>query len=279
MGDGTFHRKLSPRESKEIIKTALKNGIRSFDTAFSYHEADSMLRSALREAGKKRDDIEIISKVMPVPSLAKKAEASLRRLGTDHVDVLLLHWPSDDKSIYGSLRKLESLMDSGRCLSIGVSNFPFSLLEKAASDFPIAYHERPLSLIWNKDWEKEKSLNLRTLAYAPLGMGLLSLRYRKQSDLGDCRKDLFAWHSDDFYKLLDYMSTLECSASGAALSWVENEKPYGIIQGAGKKTDIMTESTVLSAEELGMLSGYAERITAAAPSDNIFSHNYATITP
>ena len=92
MGDGSFHNKLSPKDSKSLIKAAIRDGITSFDTAFSYKEADSMLYSALKEAGCQRESIELISKIMPVPTLERKAEAVLRRLNTEYIDILLIHW-------------------------------------------------------------------------------------------------------------------------------------------------------------------------------------------
>ena len=277
MGDGSFHRRLSPRESKDLIKAALRKGITSFDSAFSYKEADSMLASALRESNTERESVEIISKIMPVPTLKKKAESSLRRLNTTYFDILLLHWPADGENTYESLKKLEELQTSGICREIGVSNFPYHMLKKASEDFPISYHERPLSLIWNKDWENEQTLNLKTLAYAPLGMGLLSMKYRSRDDLSDSRKELFVWHSDNFKNLCTYISSLQYKAADIAYSWVENESPYGIIQGATAADELMIGGIKLSNEELRILTAFADSISSEAPSDNIFSHEYATI--
>ena len=277
MGDGSFHKRLSPRESKDLIKAALRNGITSFDSAFSYKEADSMLASALRESNTGRDSVEIISKVMPVPTLRKKAEASLRRLNTTYFDILLLHWPSDGENTYEALKKLEELQTRGICREIGVSNFPYHMLKKASEDFPISYHERPLSLIWNKDWKKEQTLNLKTLAYAPLGMGILSMKYKSRDELSDSRRELSAWSSDGFAALCSYISSLQYKAADIAYSWVENESPYGIIQGASAAEELMIGGIKLSGEELRKLSAFADSISSEAPSDNIFSHEYATI--
>ena len=91
MGDGSFHSLLSPSAAKAIIRKAWKEGIRAFDSAFSYREADSLLYSALREMNAERCDYAIWSKVMAVPTLERKALSSLKRLGTDHFDILMLH--------------------------------------------------------------------------------------------------------------------------------------------------------------------------------------------
>lgn len=279
MGDGSFHEKLSPRASKSLIKAALRNGITSFDTAYSYKEADSMLSSALKEAGCERESIEIISKLMPIPTLEKKAETVLRRLNTDYIDIPLLHWPSDEESVYAALRRLERLRDKGICNSIGVSNFPYKLLKKTAADFPISFHERPLSLIWNKEWKEEKALGLKTLAYAPLGLGLLTLKYRRREELTDSRKDLYVWECKAFDELLSYISAMPYRPESIAMGWVEREAPYGIIQGASRPDQLSSDRIELKDEEIAGLSEYADKITASSPSDNIFSHNYGTIAP
>ena len=107
-----FHRTLSSREGKDIIKEGYRRGIRYFDAAYSYGDAESLLSAAMRETGK--DDWRVISKVMPVPTARRKAEATLRRLGRDHVDILLLHWPSDDETLFPTLRTLEKLKEEGK---------------------------------------------------------------------------------------------------------------------------------------------------------------------
>ena len=94
MGACAFHSPLPPREGKDLIKKAFRKGIRAFDTAFSYSEADSMLYSAMREAGIEREEYEIWSKVMPLPTMRKKVDASRRRLGSDYFDILMIHWPN-----------------------------------------------------------------------------------------------------------------------------------------------------------------------------------------
>ena len=208
MGACDFHTPLSGREGKNIIKKAYKTGIKAFDTAFSYSEADSLLYSAMREMGVKRDEYEIWSKVMPVPTLRKKVDASRRRLGSDFFDILMLHWPTREESLFSSLKILESLKNENIAKEIGVSNFPISLLSKVINDFPISHHERPLSLIWNKEWEEEKKLQLKTIAYSPGGFGLLSGKYSLSTPPKDERKNIKALYSPLFPCLLEKIKNL-----------------------------------------------------------------------
>lgn len=273
MGEELFHKKLSPDEAKRIIRSALRENILSFDSAYSYKNADTFLSSVLKEQGIERDKAEIISKVMPVPTLIKKAEASLRRLNTDHFDILLLHWPSDSESIFSSLKALEKLKAEKKALNIGVSNFPPSILKEYSNDFDITHHERPLSLIWNKEWEEEKSLKLKTIAYAPFGMGLLTGKKYE-----DRRSTLPAAGSPILEELLYYMKTLaekySVKVTDIAYSWVEAQNAEYIVFGASSEKHLKINSIVLSEEEINNLTLFADKLSSLSSSDNIFSHCY-----
>lgn len=278
MGEGLFHALLSPDESKDIIRAALDQGINAFDTAFSYKNADNYLSAVLKERRIERNSVEIISKVMAVPTLEKKADTSLKRLGTDYVDILLLHWPSDDASIFESMKKLERIKHSGKALEIGVSNFPFELLAKTASDFDITYHERPLSVLWTKGWDEEKTLSLKTIAYSPLAMGILAKDEAELKSVQDARKDLEIFRSRHTLNAVTAIGELAdkygTTRKDAAISWVYKEAPEYIAMGASRKEHLLNNPVELSEEEMRMLSEIGAKIAAETVSDNIFSHSY-----
>ena len=278
MGACDFHTPLSPREGKDIIKKAYQKGIRAFDTAFSYSGADSMLYSAMREKGVSRDEYEIWSKVMPLPTLRKKVDASRRRLGSDYFDILMLHWPTKEESLFSSLITLESLKNEGITKEIGVSNFPLSLLSKVIKDFPISFHERPLSLIWNKEWEEEKKLPINTIAYSPGGFGLLSGKYFPSNLPKDERKTIKALYSPLFPSLLEEIKTLghkyNVSPYSIAYSWVYISNPWAIVRGVGNEKDLDIVTIQLEEDEIKKLTSIAKEISLFNSSDNIFSHNW-----
>ena len=228
-----------------------------FDTAFSYNEADSLLYSAMKEAGK--DDWSVISKIMPVPTFRKKAEISLSRLHRDSFSILLIHWPCEEENLYKSLRELEKMKDEGKADAIGVSNFPYALLEKAARDFPIEYHERPLSLIWTKDYGKEKESGMKILAYSPLGMGILSGKYSSAS-------------SPYTEQLLEQLR----NNPSIALSWTYMQRPFGVISGFSSEDDIDVLNKIKPLDEAlySTLSDLSAKITGTAFSDNLFAHRW-----
>ena len=278
MGACAFHSPLPPREGKDLIKKAFRKGIRAFDTAFSYSEADSLLYSAMREAGIEREEYEIWSKVMPLPTMRKKVDASRRRLGSDYFDILMIHWPTDDKALFSSLKALESMKEEKVTKEIGISNFPLSLLTKVMKDFPISYHERHLSLIWNKTWEEEKKLPIKTITYSPGGFGLLGGKYSLSNPPDDERKTIKALSSPLFPCLLEKINELKdkysTSQYSIALSWVIGMEPWAIIRGAGKEKDFDIDIVSMEIDEINQLTKLATEITSAFNQDNVFSHNW-----
>lgn len=270
LSTASFHKTLSPREGKNLIKAAYRNGIRIFDTAYSYGNASAILSSALREL--KRDDIKIISKAMPVPTIEKKAEAELKRLGRNQIDILLLHWPTEEKQLTLCLEYLSGLKSNGTVKDIGVSNFPISLLKWVMERFPISYHERPLSLIWSKDWEEEKSLGLKTIAYSPLGMGLLSGNYKNKDGISDKRKTLPMIYSPAFQEILDAIY----HKPDIALSWVYGENPWCVVSGFSNPEQINLLQSIkpLDDSERMHLTALSEKLNESIREDNIFAHHW-----
>ena len=270
LSGGSFHKTLEIREGKNLIKAAYKAGIRTFDTAFSYKEASSILSSAMREIGK--DDISIISKVMPVPTLRKKAEAELRRLNADCFDVFLIHWPTKEENLIESLEALSELKAEGRTKSIGVSNFPFPLLKWAVKRFPIEYHERPLSLLWSKGWEDEKTMEIKTIAYSPLSAGLLSGKYLQRDDIDEERRDLPVTSSRVFPQILETIH----GKPEKALSWVYSQHPWCVVSGFSSISQmaILDSLKELDESEERWLSELSRTLAKEIEYDNFFAHRW-----
>lgn len=215
---------------------------------------------------------------MPLPTLRKKVDASRRRLGSDYFDILMLHWPTKEESLFSSLITLESLKNEGITKEIGVSNFPLSLLSEVIRDFPISFHERPLSLIWNKEWEEEKKLPINTIAYSPGGFGLLSGKYSTSNLPKDERKTIKALYSPLFPSLLEEIKTLghkyNVSPYSIAYSWVYISNPWAIVRGVGNEKDLDIVTIQLEEDEIKKLTSIAKEISLFNSSDNIFSHNW-----
>lgn len=111
-------------QCKQAVKDALDVGYRSFDTAQAYGN-ESAVGVAIQESGIPRDEVFITTKVWISNAGEEKAKASidesLKKLRTDHVDLLLIHQPFGD--YYGTYRALEQALAEGKTRAIGVSNF------------------------------------------------------------------------------------------------------------------------------------------------------------
>jgi 2,5-diketo-D-gluconate reductase B len=174
LGFGTFE--LPGRECEEGVLDALRLGYRHLDTASAYRNEREVGR-ALAASGVPRSEIFLTTKVwrgqLAYDGVVASAHASLERLGTDYVDLLLIHWPTDEVPLEESLRALVELRESGRTRLIGVSNFPPGLLAESIGLAPVAnvqveYHpylgqQRLLSIVRQNE--------MFLTAYSPLARG------------------------------------------------------------------------------------------------------------
>lgn len=118
----------------ETTATALKLGYRLVDGAAIYGNEEGQ-GEGVRRSGLPRDEIFVTTKVwnseQGFEKAIRAAEGSLKRLGLDHVDLLLIHWPCPAKDLYlDTWRALIRLREEGKALSIGVSNFQEPHLER-----------------------------------------------------------------------------------------------------------------------------------------------------
>jgi 2,5-diketo-D-gluconate reductase A len=117
-----------------VVRIALDEGYRHVDTATLYGNEAGVGR-AIRASGLDRDDVYLTSKVWNTAhgydETLRAFDESLDRLGTDHVDLYLIHWPAPARDRYvETYRALETIRAEGRARSIGVSNFSITHLER-----------------------------------------------------------------------------------------------------------------------------------------------------
>ncbi len=174
LGFGTWQ--LQGSDAYDCVRVALEVGYRHLDTAQMYDNEEEVGR-ALRDSDLDRDDVFVTTKVShrnAAPAdVAASTHASLDRLGTDHVDLLLLHWPSDVAPLEATLEAMTRLRDEHKSRHIGVSNFPSQALEQAAGLAPIVTnqveHHPYLAIDAIEDVADEHDLFVT--AYSPLARG------------------------------------------------------------------------------------------------------------
>jgi aryl-alcohol dehydrogenase-like predicted oxidoreductase len=144
LGCNNFGRALDKSGSAAVVEAALEVGINHFDTASNYGEgqSESFLGAAL---GGRRDDVVVATKVgVPIPGwegsggaapdyVRQVLERSLGELGTDYVDVYMVHFPDPKTPIEDTLAVMSAMVDEGKVRQIGCSNFdPAQLTEALA---------------------------------------------------------------------------------------------------------------------------------------------------
>ncbi len=138
LGFGVFQ--IDPAETADAVRQALEIGYRHIDTAEMYGN-EAGVGQGIRDAGLDRDEVFITSKLnngYHEPDDARRAfDQTLTELGTDHVDLFLIHWPLP--TLYGgdfvsTWKTLEEFYADGRARSIGVSNFQVNHLRRLAQE-------------------------------------------------------------------------------------------------------------------------------------------------
>lgn len=132
LGFGTFE--LTGPEGEAAIRTAIELGYRQIDTAIRYGNEAEVGR-AIAAAGVPRDELFVTTKIwyddLAPERVHQRVGESLERLGLEHVDLLLVHWPGRDVSLGETLAAFADEKAQGRTRLIGVSNFTVALLDKA----------------------------------------------------------------------------------------------------------------------------------------------------
>jgi len=144
LGFGTYL--VSEADCRHMVPHVLKLGYRHIDTAQLYRN-EAAVGEGIRASGVPRAEIFVTTKVWPTEyapaKFARSVDESLKRLGMDYVDLLLLHWPNRDVPLEEQIFSLNQARTEGKTRHIGVSNFNTALMQEAVrlSDAPIVSNQ------------------------------------------------------------------------------------------------------------------------------------------
>ncbi|WLR96103.1 aldo/keto reductase [Shinella sumterensis] len=144
LGFGTF--RMPENDVLSILPKALQAGFTHVDTAQIY-ENEAAVGEAIQRSGMARENIFLTTKVWVAnyakATFAASVEESLRKLKTDHVDLLLLHWPNDAVPLDVQIAELNAVRERGLTRHIGISNFNTALMAEAVrlSAAPLATNQ------------------------------------------------------------------------------------------------------------------------------------------
>ena len=231
-------------ESIATIHRALELGINFLDTSDRYGAGknEELLQKALTG---RRDQVVLATKfgigrdlgqgvINGEPEYVKRAcDASLRRLGTDHIDLYYQHRVDPNTPIEETVGAMADLVKEGKVRFLGLSEASAQTLRRAARVHPISALQSEYSL-WSQEIEAEviptcRELGITIVAYSPLGRGFLSGQLRRFEDLApdDFRRGLPRFQGKNFQANLDLVNELEAIAhekgietSQFALAWL-----------------------------------------------------------
>ncbi|HEX3235454.1 MAG TPA: aldo/keto reductase [Gemmatimonadales bacterium] len=236
----------SDAESIATIHRALELGIDLLDTADMYGPFTNE-RLVGRAVRGRRDGVVLATKfgnqrgedgsylgINGRPEYVRRAcDASLQRLGVDHIDLYYQHRVDRTVPIEETVGAMGELVGQGKVRYIGLSEAAPATIRRAHREFPVSALENEYSL-WTRDPEDEilplcRELGIGFVAYSPLGRGFLTGRFRSIDDLppGDWRRGSPRFQGENFQKNLDLVAQVEriarrkrCTPSQLALAWV-----------------------------------------------------------
>jgi diketogulonate reductase-like aldo/keto reductase len=174
LGLGTY--RLTGEACERAVERGLSLGYRHLDTAQMYGNEAEVGRG-IRSSGVDRGEIFVTTKVWPSDfahdRVIRKTRESLEKLGTDYVDLLLMHWPGDGVPLGETLGAMRELQEAGDVLYIGVSNFSPSLVEEATGHAEIFCNQVQYHPYRDQNALRDQAQELDYLltAYTPLSRG------------------------------------------------------------------------------------------------------------
>jgi aryl-alcohol dehydrogenase-like predicted oxidoreductase len=242
----------------QILDAAFEAGINFIDTADIYSNwvegnpggvAETIIGKWMKRSGIPRQQLVIATKVRgrmgPQPNdeglsrahILNAVEGSLRRLGTDYIDLYQTHWYDEHVPIQETLATLDDLVHQGKVRYLGCSNYPAWRLTEALWVSRLGNLRRydslqpHYNLIHRHEFERElaevcRAYNLGVLPYSPLAGGFLTGKYRRDNAIESARRrSAQKYFKDANWSLLETMDRLGVEKGGAsssqiALAWL-----------------------------------------------------------
>ncbi len=196
-GGGQYWGQQSQQDVNEVVHQALDAGVNFFDTAEVYNDGDSETSLGIALRGRRSEAV-IGSKIAPSnmqpATLRQHCEQSLKRLGTDFLDLYMVHWPmaAEQQQIREAFQMLQSLQQEGKIRYIGVSNHGIEQMRQVReSGAAFVANELAYNLLSRAIEESLLPYCAReqvgVIAYMPLQQGLLTGKYASLEEMKPVR--------------------------------------------------------------------------------------------
>ncbi|BBK28982.1 aldo/keto reductase [Staphylococcus arlettae] len=228
VGGHNLYNDLDEEQGKEVVRTAIRNGINLLDTAYIYgpERSEELVGEALKEFP--RDEFVIATKGAHYfddngdvhfsndpKFLKQQVEDSLKRLQLDYIDLYYIHFPDDDTAKDEAVAALKELKDEGKIKAIGVSNFSLTQLKEANKNGDVDVVQMEYNLL-NRENEKvleyTAANQITFIPYFPLASGILAGKYNENTTFDDLRAENPEFQGDKFKENLEKVNKLRSIA-------------------------------------------------------------------
>jgi aryl-alcohol dehydrogenase-like predicted oxidoreductase len=298
MGMSEFYGSTDEEEGVATIQRALDLGVTFLDTSDMYGSGHNEQLVGRAIEGR-RDEVQLATKFGIVRSddpgkrsidgrpeyVRQAAEASLRRLGVDHIDLYYQHRVDPDTPIEETVGAMGELVQAGKVRHLGLSEAAPDTIRRAQATHPITALQTEYSL-WSRDPEDELLPTLRELgigfvAYSPLGRGFLTGRIRSMDDLeeNDFRRHNPRFAGENLQRNLDLVDRVkeiaaekDATPGQLALAWLLHQGADIVPIPGTKRRSYLEENA--AADDIELTTEDLERIDGAAPAGATAGERY-----
>lgn len=293
------------KESLRAVEACLDHGISSLDTApiYGFGLSEEVVGEAIKG---KRDRFEILTKsgmrwegtrgeyffttkdnrgiecdiykYSGKDSLIAECEESLKRLGTDYIDLYQIHWPDHTTPIEEAMEAFRILLEQGKIRAAGVSNYSVEQMERASTVVPLSSNQVPYSMVRREieqdvvPWCLEHQCGI--LAYSPLQRGILTGKITPdyKFEPGDSRPDTPHFKPENLIRINEFLDELKplaeekhATLSQLVIAWTLRQPGIAVAL-VGARTEQQVEQNAgamqveLSDEELNRINRKLEKL-------------------
>ena len=298
MGMSDFYGGQNEQQAIDTVHYALDHGVNFLDTADMYgpFTNEKLVGKAIKD---RRDEVILATKfgnerapdgtflgVNGKPEYVKKAcEASLQRLGVDHIDLYYQHRVDTTVPIEDTIQAMADLVKEGKVRYLGMSEAAAATIRRAVKVHPITALQTEYSL-WTRDPEDEiletvRGLGIGFVAYSPLGRGFLTARWKTPEEIpaDDWRRKQPRFQGDNFYTNLKIVEKIDEIAKEKgvkpgqlALAWVLAQGNDIVPIPGTKHVEYLKEN--IAAVDIELSDEDLERLSEVAPAGQTAGDRY-----